>query len=128
MSDWPQMRLIRDFFRSDFSIFWLAEPKCTEIWSQKVPDLPHLGSIWHTLDPNLKSLGWGKNLPYQELPSDNSNGTEADALLKSLWENVIDIWWQFYTKNDNYWQGWMSFYEYVKMARYFQRKDKIGKW
>ena len=30
-SDWPEMGQNRDFFRSDFSIFWLADPKCTEI-------------------------------------------------------------------------------------------------
>ena len=27
--------LARKFFRSDFSTFWLSEPKCTEIWSEK---------------------------------------------------------------------------------------------
>ena len=27
----PQIGQIRDFFRSDFSTFWLTEPKCTEI-------------------------------------------------------------------------------------------------
>ena len=59
-SDWPQMDQIRDFFRSDFSTFWRGakmywnliwkspgfvptEPKCTEIWSEKVPDLSHWG-------------------------------------------------------------------------------------
>ena len=30
-SDWPQIAHIRDFFRSDFSTFWLTETKCTEI-------------------------------------------------------------------------------------------------
>ena len=30
--------------------------KCTEIWSEKVPDLSHLGQIWPTLEPNLPSL------------------------------------------------------------------------
>ena len=34
-SDWPQMGQIRDFFRSYFSTFWLTEPKCTQIWSEK---------------------------------------------------------------------------------------------
>ena len=29
--DWPQIGQIWDFFRSDFSTFWLDEPKCTEI-------------------------------------------------------------------------------------------------
>ena len=48
-SDWPQMEKIRDFFRSDFSTIWLTEPKCTEIWSENVPDLSHLEQIWPTL-------------------------------------------------------------------------------
>ena len=34
----------------------VAEPKCTEIWSEKVPVLSHLGPIWHTLGPNMTSL------------------------------------------------------------------------
>ena len=29
----PKMWLIHDFLWSDFSTFWLDEPKCTEIWS-----------------------------------------------------------------------------------------------
>ena len=35
MSDWLKMGRIRDFFRSDFRTFWLGEPKCSEIWSEK---------------------------------------------------------------------------------------------
>ena len=37
-SDWirTQMRQILDFFRSESSTFWLGEPKCTEIWSERV--------------------------------------------------------------------------------------------
>ena len=31
--------------------------KCTEIWSEKAPDLSHLGPIWPTLEPNLAPLG-----------------------------------------------------------------------
>ena len=49
VSDWLQNGQIRDFFRSYFSSFWLGEPKRTEIWSEKVPDL---GPIWPTLSPN----------------------------------------------------------------------------
>ena len=44
-SYWPQMGHIREFFSSDVSTFWLAEPKCSEIWSEKVPDLSHIGPI-----------------------------------------------------------------------------------
>ena len=33
-----------------------SEPKCTDILSEKVPDLSHLGPIWLTLGPNLRSL------------------------------------------------------------------------
>ena len=52
-SDWPQMRQIRDFFRSDFRTFWRGAPKRSEIWSEKFPGLSHLGQIWPTLGPNL---------------------------------------------------------------------------
>ena len=40
------------------STWWelLAEPKCTEFWSKKVPDLSQLGPIWPTLELNLTSL------------------------------------------------------------------------
>ena len=51
--DWPQMGQIRDFFRSDFSTFWRGAPKCTEIWSEKVPDFSHFG-------PELKSKMYWK--------------------------------------------------------------------
>ena len=35
---------------------WAARwAKCTEIWSEKVPDLSHLGPIWPILGPNLTS-------------------------------------------------------------------------
>ena len=42
------IRQIWDFFRSDFSTFWLTEPKCTEIWSENTLDLSHLRPIWPT--------------------------------------------------------------------------------
>ena len=42
-----QMLQILNFFRSYFSIFWLAEPKCTAIWSEKVTvGLFHFESVW----------------------------------------------------------------------------------
>ena len=44
------------FFRSDFSTFWLTEPKCTEIRSENVPDMSKYGPIWPTPEPNLISL------------------------------------------------------------------------
>ena len=42
----------------DFSTFgsMLDEPKCTEIWSEKVPDVSHFGLIWPTFGPNLTFL------------------------------------------------------------------------
>ena len=40
---WPRIGLIRASLSSYFSTFWLSEPKCTEIWSEKAPDLSHLG-------------------------------------------------------------------------------------
>ena len=42
---WTQMEQMRDLFGSDFSTFWLGEPKCTEILFEKVPDLYYLGAI-----------------------------------------------------------------------------------
>ena len=53
MSDWPKMGQIQHIFRSDFSTFWLGEPKCTEISSEKVPDL---SDLWPTLGSNPISL------------------------------------------------------------------------
>ena len=44
-SDSTHIRQIRDFFRSDFSTFLLSEPKYTDIFSEKNPDLSHLGPI-----------------------------------------------------------------------------------
>ena len=32
-SDWTQIGQIRDFLRSDFSTFWLVEPKYIDNWS-----------------------------------------------------------------------------------------------
>ena len=46
------MRQIRGFFRS-------GGAKCTEIWSEKSPNLSHLGPFWPTLNPNLPSLVGG---------------------------------------------------------------------
>ena len=46
------------FFRSYFSTFWLGEPKCTKIRSEKVSDLFYLMSIWSTFAPNLPSMLW----------------------------------------------------------------------
>ena len=34
----------------------LTKPKCTEFWSEKVPDLSHLGPMWPTFGSNLTSL------------------------------------------------------------------------
>ena len=33
-------------FKISFSTFWLAETKCTEMWSEKVQDLSHLGQSY----------------------------------------------------------------------------------
>ena len=37
-------------------LFKIYRAKCTEIWSEKVPDLSHLAPIWPSLEPNLPSL------------------------------------------------------------------------
>ena len=50
------MGQIQDFFRSHFRTFWLGEPKCSEIWSEKLTDLSHLGLIWPTFWPNMATL------------------------------------------------------------------------
>ena len=44
-TEYVLMVQIQDFFRST--------PKRTEIWSEKVLDLSHLGPIWPILGPNL---------------------------------------------------------------------------
>ena len=68
------------FFRSDFSTFWLAEPKCTEVWSEKSPGfvsfganltLPKCTEIWF----EKKSPGFvpfGANLILFGSKSDNT--------------------------------------------------------
>ena len=53
--DWTKMGQILDFFKSDVSTFWLSEPKCTEIWSENIPDLSYLVPICPTLNRNLPS-------------------------------------------------------------------------
>ena len=41
----PNWENIRDFFRSDFSTFWLAEPKCTLIGFEKSRICPISGQL-----------------------------------------------------------------------------------
>ena len=61
-------QIMWDFFRWDSSTFRLGEPKCTDIWSEKVPDLSHLGPI----EPNVQKSDlkkcricpiWGQSAP-----------------------------------------------------------------
>ena len=52
----PRMAHILDFFRSNFSAFWLGEPKRTEIGSEKVQDVSYSGLILSTFGPNLVIL------------------------------------------------------------------------
>ena len=52
------MGQIRDLFKSDFSIFWLGEPKYTEMRSEKVLDL----MSQNVLKCDLKSPGF---LPFR---------------------------------------------------------------
>ena len=47
-SNLPKMGKIRNFFRSDFGTFW----RCTEIWSEKVPDFSQFGQICLNLGRN----------------------------------------------------------------------------
>ena len=46
-------------FNINFSTFWLAVPKCTEIDLKKVPDLFHLGPIRHNMDAKFDISGGG---------------------------------------------------------------------
>ena len=46
-------------FQIRFQCIWRRGAKCTEIWSEKAPDLSHLGPIWPALEPNLPSLVLG---------------------------------------------------------------------
>ena len=43
-------------FSDQISVHLATGAKCSEIWSEKAPDLSHLGPIWPTLEPNLPSL------------------------------------------------------------------------
>ena len=52
----PLIGQIRDFFTSNFSTFWLGEPKCTEIWSEKGLDFYHLGPVWINLGSIILGL------------------------------------------------------------------------
>ena len=48
-------------FSDQISVHLARWAKCTEILSEKVPDLSHLRSIWLTLEPNLPSLYPGQS-------------------------------------------------------------------
>ena len=43
-------------FSYQISVHLAPRAKCTEIWSEKAPDLSHFGPIWPILEPNLPSL------------------------------------------------------------------------
>ena len=65
MSDLPpncikltQTTQISNFFRSDFSTFSRTTPKCTEIWSENLPDLFQLRPIWPKFGRNRPFLIW----------------------------------------------------------------------
>ena len=72
-SDYPQIRQILDFFKSDFSTVWLVEPKCTEIWARKssrfIPlraNLTHFwpksGNLAHIAQPKYSNVNCHFNL------------------------------------------------------------------
>ena len=67
-----------------FSKFWLDEPKCTEIWSEKikVPFLSHLGPIWATFEPNMTSL-W-----HRFLHTDGATIKPLDVTGVSDWTHI----------------------------------------
>ena len=63
VSDWPQMRQIKDFFRSDSCRFWLGEPKCIEIWSEIVPDL-WAKMYWNLIWKSTVFVSFGENMTH----------------------------------------------------------------
>ena len=52
-TDWPHVGQIRDFFRSDFSTFWLSEPKCTKILILKCPWFVPFGDNLTPFEPKI---------------------------------------------------------------------------
>ena len=87
--DWPHMGQIRDFFRWDFSVFWL-ERKCTKIWSEKSQICP----IWGDSD-----LLWTKNWSLCNQAScsiqDQSSRQYATSQLPVIlqrWQNTSRGW------------------------------------
>ena len=59
---------------------WLAESKCTEIWSENVPDLSYLGLMWPTWKINQKSL----ESDVKTAPLTSEEGFRWDHLFISL--------------------------------------------
>ena len=92
-SNCPKMGKIRDFFRSDFSTFWLEEPKCTEIWSEKVPEFSNFRTIWLTLGTNKLDIYSNRNCSIGSINWTTRQTTETkDAKCTEIWsEKVTDF-------------------------------------
>ena len=61
------------------------EPKCTEIWSEKVPDLYHFGPIWPTRSQTRHSWCW---TGFHECPR---HQTDSFIKYQSTLRNIADI-------------------------------------
>ena len=71
-------------FRSDFSTFWLVEPNCTEIWSEKA-NLPHFGPKSDTPD---ETKCWLMNSRKLDLISGVISGTNWEIQPKKYVLNL----------------------------------------
>ena len=75
-------------FQIRFQCIWRRGAKCTEIWSEKAPDLSHFEPIWPTLEPNLPSLQWSVSAGMADWASNwarlASNGTNLGLFKISL--------------------------------------------
>ena len=92
------------------STFWLAEPICTGIWSEKVPDLSHLVPIWPTLGDEETSGMVGLAPKWVRLAPNGTNPvifsdqiqyfrfcTVSQNVLSLIWnpsQNVLNLIWK----------------------------------
>ena len=94
------MGQFRDFSRSDFSTFWLTEPKCTEIWSEQVPDFPILGQSgllwsknWHPWILRDRLWIFMPVFTCLTITSDGRSGElESENIGVKLWEYLGKVW------------------------------------
>ena len=88
--DCLKMGQIWDFFRSDFSTFWLSEPKCTEIWSEKVPDLSLSGPSERLWDQIWNS--WVEVMMKTMSSMMNDIDVSTTMIYPASYDSSIDKW------------------------------------